>query len=323
MDDPKKILEEVKPSLQQWNIQAKEIELVSHSENIVYKVIAEDQRQYTFRVHRPGYHTLAELNSEQTWTSALSDFGINVPLSYTTDNGEYYVAASCGGSVRHLGLIEWKEGKPLASHLPDNDDDSSLFPLSSAADIGEICARLHNQATTWQLPSDFSRHSLNLEGFVGEQPFWGRFWEASCLTAGEQKTISRLRHMVAERLDTYGQPADTYSMIHADLHQHNLLVTNSELVVIDFDDAGFGWHQYDLAVALFHFAHRADYESIYAACIEGYLKHRFISEEDLSMIPLFMLIRSLALIGWANARPELRHDDYLAYLVDRACSYRE
>ena len=54
MDDPLKILEQISPCLQQWNVKALNIEVASHSENIVYKVIAEDKQQYALRVHRPS-----------------------------------------------------------------------------------------------------------------------------------------------------------------------------------------------------------------------------------------------------------------------------
>ena len=81
MDDPLKILEQISPCLQQWNVKALNIEVASHSENIVYKVLAEDKQQYALRVHRPGYHSLAELASEQVWTDALDHYGINVPIA--------------------------------------------------------------------------------------------------------------------------------------------------------------------------------------------------------------------------------------------------
>ena len=44
------------------------------------------------------------------------------------------------------------------------------------------------------------------------------------------------------------QPA-VYSMIHADMHPGNVLVDGDRLTVIDFDDAAWGWHAYDIAVA--------------------------------------------------------------------------
>ena len=40
------------------------------------------------------------------------------------------------------------------------------------------------------------------------------------------------------------------STIHADLHAGNILVRDGGVTVIDVDDAGFGWHVYELAVAL-------------------------------------------------------------------------
>ena len=39
-------------------------------------------------------------------------------------------------------------------------------------------------------------------------------------------------------------------MIHADMHSQNVLIQEDKLSVIDFDDAGFGWYGFDLAVAV-------------------------------------------------------------------------
>jgi len=41
----------------------------------VFRVDSEDGRAYALRVHRPGYHTLAELESEPHWTAALNEAG--------------------------------------------------------------------------------------------------------------------------------------------------------------------------------------------------------------------------------------------------------
>ena len=53
---------------------------VSSSENIVYRIDARDGHRYALRVHRPGYHTLAELESENAWTRALSAAGVETPV---------------------------------------------------------------------------------------------------------------------------------------------------------------------------------------------------------------------------------------------------
>ncbi len=41
-------------------------------------------------------------------------------------------------------------------------------------------------------------------------------------------------------------------MIHADMHLDNVLKDGERLNVIDFDDAGYGWHAFDLAVGIYH-----------------------------------------------------------------------
>ena len=72
--------------------------------------------------------------------------------------------------------------------------------------------------------------------------------------------------------------------------------------MIDFDDAGFGWHAYDFAVALH--GHEAGVlpRVVRRALIEGYRQVRPVSDETVALIPLFLLIRTLASIGWTAAR---------------------
>ncbi len=317
MDDPAQILKYVEPSLSQWGVNPASLELVSHSENIVYKVTSTEGKKYAFRVHRPGYHTLAELESEQLWSRALLECGLRVPRVYPTLHGDYYVAANCSGTQRYLGLIGWLEGEPMSDVILPEDEGE--FPLAMMREVGTICARFHNQATGWPLPCGFTRHRLDLDGLVGEQPFWGRFWEAPSLTATERRTLVGLRRTVAERLSEYGERPDTFSLIHADMHQENLFKTPQGITVIDFDDAGFGWHLYDFAVALLAHSDRSDFPVICEAFLSGYLSERPMRDEDLALLDTFLLVRNLATIGWASARPELGASEYLACLIDKAC----
>ena len=87
----------------------------------------------------------------------------------------------------------------------------------------------------------------------------------------------------------------------------------------DFDDAGFGWHQYDLAVVLFGLEELPYFDEISEALVDGYRSARPFSEEAASLLPLFLLIRRLVLISWQWERPELgRRNGLEAYIAD-AC----
>ncbi len=106
-------------------------------------------------------------------------------------------------------------------------------------------------------------------------------------------------------LDRLGRDRQTFSVIHADLHAGNVLVDGDRLTVIDFDDSGFGWHHYDAAVALFHFQARDEFATIQRGFVRGYRTKRHIYDDALALIPMFLMIRGMAVIGWISQRPEL------------------
>jgi Ser/Thr protein kinase RdoA (MazF antagonist) len=131
------------------------------------------------------------------------------------------------------------------------------------------------------------------------------------------------RDALRAALVRYGKARGTYSLIHADLHSGNVLVQGERAAVIDFDDAGFGWHQYDLAVALLHYREHPQFEAFRSACIAGYRSIRPISDADLALLPMFLLARQMVQIGWLHQRPELPPWSRLPQMKDRLCAAAE
>ena len=307
-------------ALPEWDLRAAKIELVSRSENVVFRVDAEDGRIYALRVHRPGYHTLAELESEPLWTAALNEAGIGAPVAEPTRAGGRYAVVGVPDTeeVRHVGLVPWFEGVPLNEMIERATDEAER--ASHFEQLGRLMATMHEQAVAWRVPSQFERHSLDADGFMGEAPFWGRFWDIPSLTAEQRRTLIEARVWIHDRLSEYGKERGTYSMIHADLRSANILVASDRVFVIDFDDAGFGWHQYDLAVVLFDYVTSPNYEAIRDALIAGYRSQRSISEEDLALLSMFLVVRMVASLGWLSDRPEVELYQLLPVLTELACS---
>ena len=305
-------------ALEAWPLTVADVHRVSVSENIAFRVTDAQGRSYVLRLHRPEYHNHAELVSEQTWTAALLDAGVDVPVAVKAADGHGYVRVDVGDETRYAGLLEWVDGDTLAARINAGRETDVR---GSYARLGGIMAALHEQASGWTAPHGFTRHAFDADGLMGEQPFWGRFWESPHLDGGERRRLDALRHQVHAMLRAYRTDPDVFSLIHADLHAANVIVDGERLHVIDFDDAGFGWHAYDFAVALYHHQDDAAYPAIRDALIEGYQQVRPVADDTVAMIPLFLLIRSLASIGWTAARPELdRNADrtqWLMTLVDR------
>lgn len=305
-------------ALEAWPLTVADVGRVSVSENIAFRVTDAQGRSYVLRLHRPEYHNHAELVSEQTWTAALLDAGVDVPVAVKAADGRGYVPVDVGDERRYSGLLEWVDGDTLAARINAGRETDVR---ASYARLGGIMAVLHAQASGWTPPPGFTRHAFDADGLMGEQPFWGRFWESPHLDPGQRRRLDTLRHRVRAMLRDYRTDTEVFSLIHADLHAANVIVDGDRLHVIDFDDAGFGWHAYDFAVALYHHQDDADYPAIRDALIEGYRQVRPVEDETVAMIPLFLLVRSLASIGWTAARPELERNadrtQWLMTLVDR------
>ena len=119
--------------------------------------------------------------------------------------------------------------------------------------------------------------------------------------------------------------AAVYSMIHADMHPGNVLVDGDRLTVIDFDDAAWGWHAYDIAVALVHQQDRPEPGGARARLRRRLPRRCGRSRtQTLMLLPMFRLVRGLAQIGWYHQRPELnrsaRFDEVKAVVLDQCLS---
>jgi Ser/Thr protein kinase RdoA (MazF antagonist) len=310
-------------ALHRWGLQGSELELIKYRENAVFKVLTEDGQRYALRIHRYGYHSDAELRSELQWLSALEASGISVPQMLPASTGELFLTVQVDEvpEPRQVDIMAWLEGEQLGSIEDGLAAEGTVEQIYRT--IGGLAARLHNQATGWRLPPGYTRHAWDVEGLVGDTPFWGPFWELAALTDDERALLLRARDRVREDLARYAADpanADRYSMIHADFVVENLLVDGATVRLIDFDDAGFGWHLFELATAL-HFEMEEDFfPAAFEALIAGYRQHRELPDSQVAQMPLFFLARSFTYLGWVHTRSETQTAKELTpMLVEKCC----
>jgi len=239
-------------ALRHWQLSAEQISLIKYRENAVFKVLTTDGGRYALRIHRPGYHSDRALHSELQWMAALATSGFRVPEVIATVDGRLMVTETSAllGIPHQIDLFGWIEGEQIGSVENGLGNDATEINRIYHA-IGETAAQLHNHASQWQLPKGFKRHAWDREGLVGEQPFWGRFWELESLSPEQKNLLIRTRDRIRTELEHYDQRPERYGLIHADFVPENLMVDGDSLRLIDFDDAGFGWHLFELATALY------------------------------------------------------------------------
>jgi Ser/Thr protein kinase RdoA (MazF antagonist) len=181
--------------------------------------------------------------------------------------------------------------------------------------VGALQAKLHNQSSAWELPVGFARHAWDVPGMLGEEPFWGRFWELAILSEPQLKLVLAARDRLVGQLGAYGQARDRYGLIHADFLPENMIVSQGGIRLIDFDDAGFGWHMFDIATSLFYHLGEEYFEDLKQAILSGYQTERSLSDTHVSMILPFLLARGITYLSWLHTRKETETAQTLGPLI--------
>lgn len=306
-----------------WGLRAVAIEVMSHSENVVCAVTRDDGDRVAMRLHRPGYNTIEQLNSEVAWVASLANSGIVVPTPLPTAAGDFYLPAEVAGETRQVGVVGWVDGAPLGGPLETDTND--LVPHYHG--IGVIAAQIRTHHATWHSPSGFDRRRWDADGLVGDDPSWGRFWEVARLSAAQRALFAEARARLHAELSALSTAPDMFGLIHADLHLGNLMAHEGTLTVIDFDDSGWGWFPHELAVALHPVLGEDIFDDARSALIAGYRTVHALTENEVALIDTFLTIRCLMILGWLDARPELpvqQHFDSLATQAEQmATAYVE
>jgi Ser/Thr protein kinase RdoA (MazF antagonist) len=292
-------------ALAAWGIEPESLELLKYRENAVFRVVASGGRQYALRIHRAGYHTDAELRSELEWMRALLEDGFDVPTLVPALGGALFEVAADAEvpEPRQVDLFEWIAGRQLGSVEGGIAGDTEVL-VRTFHIVGELAARLHNQAERWQPPAGFTRHAWDADGLVGDAPFWGRFWELAALSNAQRALIERARHRVRAELAALERTPRNYGLIHADFAPENLLVDGERVRLLDFDDAGFGWHLFEIATSLYFHIGEPYFDAIEHAMLDGYRRERGLSASDVALLPLFYAARGFTYLGWVHTRQE-------------------
>jgi len=310
-------------ALRHWGVQNATLDLIKYRENAVFRIEHAGSRM-ALRLHRYGYHSDAELHSELQWIRALEDAGIAVPTVVPAESGDLFVkqgSPDLPGEVQ-VDLFRWIDGKQLGSVEAGISDPARVATIYET--LGELAARVHNQAAQWQPPPGFRRRAWDAEGLAGEQPVWGRFWEVAAASPSERDLMNRIRDRIHRDLRALDTTPASYSMIHADFAPENLLVEGDRVRLIDFDDAGPGWHLFEIATSLYFIQSEPYFDEARDALINGYRRHRALSDEQLEQLPLHLVARGFTYVGWVHTRSETQTARELTpMLLESACTLAE
>ncbi len=274
------------------------VRLLNISENIIFEVVHELGEKAALRIHRPNYQTSASIKSELQWMAFLSEKGIETPAPIKTEAGKLISSTSNNLQATMVSWIAGESLQTLHEKIPDTPAEISEIYFH----LGGVIAQIHNATDTFEIPERFERPSWDIDGFLGDNPLWGRFWDNPVLSSNERMFLLDLKTVLKTRLQQFLDDGGDFGLIHADVISENVLVANGKPIIIDYDDSGYGFRMYDLAVPLYRFYPSPTFARLAALLKEGYTDYRPLPGKSWEFLLTFILLRRLALLGWVVPR---------------------
>ena len=299
----RRLAEEV---IKKYPIKVKSIDFIKYSANAIFKITDSRNKKYILRVNPTNSHTKNAILEEVKWLNyILKKTDILVPKPLYSNEGTYLVEHSLPGILdrSYCVLFEWIEGRFLWKGINKK----------YAYHVGSLIAKL--QESGKQVKTKH-RNYWNADGIAGTKK--ARFANVEQLTgvSTQQGIITAARRCAYKKLKHYENThPEKLGLIHEDLNPNNIIINKGSYGVIDFDDCGVGLYGFDFTEPLIAFGHltknkkKREYDVLKEALLQGYSDGAPLTQEDIDMLPYFLLARRLCSIGSLELRknnPKMR-----------------
>lgn len=213
------------------------------------------------------------------WMAHLAAHGAFVPEPLASKNGNL------------VEVIPTAEGDWLA--VAFNQADGTLseeIPLEQWSEnqfqwLGSSIGKMHAIARTYAPNAELDRPHWEAGGNLFNHPLKNEPW------------LKERQSRLLEQVRALPKSADTYGLIHCDLHFGNFFLDlpGQKITIIDFDDCAYGWFIMDIAVQLFDVlvlyegTDKAGYAHTFLrSFLSGYRVENPLSNFWLEQLPLFL-----------------------------------
>ncbi len=229
-------------ALRQYNLNIRDVRLVGHYTNTLFRARTVEGVSYLVRVCQPGWRTDEDLRSEGMWLQALSrEAEIGAPAPVYSRGGSYLVEAGGKGvpGSRRCTVTSWLPGVSLEKRMTEEN----LYKM------GVLFTRLHEQALRFAPPPGFTTRRMDRIFARGEADVLFGDPYRYAFTPRSREIYERTRRVVEQGYESlFREPG--IRVIHNDLWHGNIHVYRGRLHPLDFEDTLWGYPVHDIAMAL-------------------------------------------------------------------------
>jgi Ser/Thr protein kinase RdoA (MazF antagonist) len=188
---------------------------------------------------------------------------------------------------------------------------------------GQAIAHLHTLTNTY--PKGRAHHHFDLESMLDEplarlRPLFSEHQD-------DFAYLSEISNSLKQAASTLPRIAPYYGICHGDVHSGNIhFDAHHEWTLIDFEYAGYGWRVLDISNFILIQVNQRDRSerarTIRVAFLDGYQSVRPLSEMELAVIPAFVLLRQIWMLGiTARLSPNLGLEMVQSWVFDQCMPF--
>jgi Ser/Thr protein kinase RdoA (MazF antagonist) len=287
-------------ALKRYPFTVKKIKFINYGENATFCVTDTKNCKYLLRICRNDYHTKEAVLEELFWLRNLSKtkkFQLPVPVLSSSKKLLETAFTADIPDGRKVALFRWTEGRFFVKSISEKHMRM----------LGIQMANLHIESKKTTVKH---RRYWNAEGLLGKHAKFGSIDNLQGATSDQQRIITKARKKILKKFKNYElKSPNKMGIIHADLHTGNFLFNKNGIALIDFDDCGFGFFGYDLAIPImsldrFEKMSRKRKNILKEAFFSGYREILSWDSNDDRLLEEFITARRLLMLGWLNSRSD-------------------
>jgi Ser/Thr protein kinase RdoA (MazF antagonist) len=291
-------------ALKMYGLEDARLTFIQYEGNVTFRVDVSPPHQpitrngayirdrYLLRIHTSS--NLQGIASEMIFLDALRhEADLPVPEPVPTLDGKLLIQVSTPGvpQGRIVSLMRWIDARRLTMG----------FRPSHFHAWGVMAAQLHAFASRWQPPKDFKRPHWDWEGQLGGREFSSPLGELIASMPDRYRfPFQTVSDQAREVMQTLGQDSDAYGLIHGDMYPENVLFKAGQVFPIDFEDCGYGYWMWDIAVVLCSWPWTEEWHWMRDSFLEGYARVRTLPDAQLKYLDLFMAAQYATMVLWAT-----------------------
>lgn len=286
---------------------------IANQLNDTYSVITE-RGPFILRIYKPNWRSESDIRHELDLLLHLHQRNIPVSIPIARLDGDLLTELDAPEGIRYAVLFTFAEG-------------TGKVTVESSRLYGRSVAHMHLAAENY-VPR-YSRFNLDAHHLLAEP--MQRILPFLQHRPDEARRLTDAAKRLQARLDSLPEDTSDWGVCHGDLHGWNVFYSgDNNLTHFDFDCCGMGWRAYDLAVFQWCRVDHRDPEKAgfqdecWDSFIQAYQEVRPLQEIDVELIPLFVAIRQVWLIGlhtgnsaiWGAWQDDAYFDRKLKFLHD-------